>query len=96
MSKRGLHVDSTALYAAALQRDEVTAQEEEPRPTVDQPFAPKFHNANKSKPTPSSDHHQPLVGMKTAAFANEVQARLNASRIADRVREAALRRSHVT
>jgi len=97
MSKRGLNVNTAALYAAALARDDATRQEEEPRPAVKVPFAPKFHSTNKTKPVQqrSVDHHIPIVGTKTATFANEVQARLNAQRIADKVREAALKRAHV-
>ena len=95
MSKRGLNVNTAALYAASLERDQNTQQtEEEPRPAVKVPFAPKFKTAAKP-PTRSLDHHPPVVGTKTANFANEVQARLNASRIADRVREAALKRGGV-
>jgi hypothetical protein len=97
MSKRGLNINTDALYAASLQRDQVIIQdEEEPRPAVKVPFAPKFHSANKPKAAPqrSLDHYQPVVGTKTANFANEVQARLNAQRIADKVREAALKRAY--
>ena len=96
MSKRGLNVDTAALYAASLARDDIEAREDEPRPVIAIPFAPKFHSTNKPKVIQrTADHHQPVIGTKTANFANEVQARLNAQRISDKVRETALKRAHV-
>ena len=90
-----MNLDTSAVYAATLARDEITSQEEEPRPAVKTPFAPKFRSANKPRPQAGVDHYQPVIGTKTAVFANEVQARLNAQRIADKVREAALKRANI-
>jgi len=95
--QRGIHVNTSAIVAAAQNRDlQVASEHVEPLPAVKAAFAPKFRTAKASgqRSLASIDNNQKVaVGQKTGLFASDVEAMIASKRLESKIREAAMRRS---